>query len=41
MNAKLDAKTKFGILDMVDPRPIEVIDEFDPETNKIVMVKLT
>jgi|APCry1669189241_1035207.scaffolds.fasta_scaffold662408_1 hypothetical protein len=30
LGTKLDAKTKFKLLDMIDPRPIEVIGDIDP-----------
>lgn len=30
LGTKLDAKTKFKLLDMIDPRPIEVVGDIDP-----------
>ena len=30
LGSKLDAKTKFMVLNMIDPRPINRIDEMDP-----------
>jgi hypothetical protein len=30
LGSKLDAKTKFKLLDMIDPRPIEVVGDIDP-----------
>ena len=41
MNNKLDAKTKFNILDLIDERPIEVVDQLDTVKNNIDMAKLT
>ncbi len=31
LGEKLDAATKFKLLDMIDPRPIELIDELKPK----------
>lgn len=31
LGARLDAKTKFNILNMIDERPIERVDQLDPE----------
>ena len=28
--SKLDAKTKFMVLNLIDPRPIKTIDKLDP-----------
>ena len=33
LGAKLDAKTKFKLLDMLDERPVAIVDELDPVRN--------
>lgn len=35
LGAKLDAKTKFKLLDMLDERPVVTIDKLDPITNTL------
>ena len=35
LGQKLDTKTKFKLLDMIDSRPIQLIDKLDPENNNL------
>ncbi len=40
LGQKLDTKTKFKLLDMIDPRPIETISDLDPVKNNLTEEKL-
>jgi len=40
LGSKLDAKTKFMILNMIDPRPIKTVDKLDPVINTLTDEKL-
>ena len=40
LGQKLDTKTKFKLLDMIDNRPIELIDSLDPKSNTLTSQKL-
>ena len=33
LSSKLDAMTKFKLLDMLDERPVAIIDQLDPSMN--------
>jgi hypothetical protein len=35
LGSKLDAKTKFMVLNMIDPRPIKIIDALDPYSHTL------
>jgi hypothetical protein len=41
LGSKLDTKTKFMVLNMLDPRPIKLIDNFDPINNTLTNDKVS
>ena len=40
LGQKLDAKTKFKLMDMIDQRPVITFDHIDPDKNQLTYEKL-